>query len=80
MQKLLGVIGGVTGAQQGLLVAFGGINGPARQLLTNQQFRVKVWDTDELIDNLLAVFDRINPEIRSEIPLQQVWTLSSGSE
>jgi restriction system protein len=80
VQKLLGVIGGVTGAQQGLLVAFGGINGPARQLLTNQQFRVKVWDTDELIDNLLAVFDRINPEIRSEIPLQQVWTLSSGSE
>ena len=41
---------------------------------------LKVWDTDELIDNLLAVYDRINPEIRSEIPLQQVWTLSSGSE
>lgn len=80
VQKLLGVIGGVTGAQQGLLVAFGGINGPAKQLLTNQQFRVKVWDTDELIDNLLQVFDRINPEIRSEIPLQQVWTLASASE
>ena len=80
VQKLLGVIQGVNDAQQGLLVAFGGINGPARQLLTNQQYRVKVWDTDELIDNLLAVYDRINPEIRSEIPLQQVWTLASASE
>ncbi len=80
VQKILGVIGGVSGTQQGLLVAFGGINGPAKQLLTNQQYRVKVWDTDELIYNLLAVYDRINPEIRSEIPLQQVWTLASASE
>jgi restriction system protein len=80
VQKLLGVIGGVTGAQQGLLVAFGGINGPAKQLLTNQQFRVKVWDTDELIDNLLSVFDRIDEDIASEIPLQRVWTLSNGVE
>lgn len=80
VQKLLGVIGGVTGAQQGLLVAFGGINGPAKQLLTNQQFRIKVWDTDELIDNLLAVFDKLGEDIASEIPLQRVWTLSRGLE
>jgi restriction system protein len=80
VQKLLGVIGGVTGAQQGLLVAFGGINGPAKQLLTNQQFRIKVWDTDELIDNLLAVFDKLDEDIASEIPLQRVWTLSRGLE
>jgi len=80
VQKLLGVVGGVTGAQQGLLVAFGGINGPAKQLLNNQQFRIKVWDTDELIDNLLAVFERLDPEIASEIPLQRVWTLSTASE
>ena len=80
VQKLLGAIGGVTGAQHGLLVAFGGINGPAKQVLNNQQFRVKVWDTDELIDNLLAVFENLNEDIASEIPLQRVWTLSPGLE
>jgi restriction system protein len=80
VQKLLGVVGGVTGAQQGLLVAFGGINGPARQLLNNQQFRIKVWDTDELIDNLLVVFERLDPVIASEIPLQRVWTLAAGND
>jgi restriction system protein len=80
VQKLLGVIGGVTGAQQGLLVAFGGINGPAKQLLNNQQFRVKVWDSDELVENLLEVFLELDPEVASEIPLQRVWTLSVSQE
>lgn len=80
VQKLLGVIGGVTGAQQGLLVAFGGINGPAKQLLNNQQFRVKVWDSDELVENLLEVFVELDPDITSEIPLQRVWTLSVSQE
>jgi restriction system protein len=80
VQKLLGAIGGVAGAQQGLLVAFGGINGPAKQLLNNQQFRVKVWDTDELIDNLLDVFENLDVDVASEIPLQRVWTLSGGLE
>jgi restriction system protein len=80
VQKLLGVIGGVTGAQQSLLVAFGGINGPAKQLLNNQQFRVKVWDSDELVENLLEVFIELDPDIASEIPLQRVWTLSVSQE
>ncbi len=80
VQKLLGAIGGVTGAQQGLLVAFGGINGPAKQVLNNQQFRVKVWDTDELIDHLLDVFEKLDEDVASEIPLQRVWTLSTGLE
>jgi restriction system protein len=80
VQKLLGVIGGVTGAQQGLLVAFGGINGLAKQLLNNQQFRVKVWDSDELVENLLEVFLELDPEVASEIPLQRVWTLSVSQE
>ncbi len=80
VQKLLGAIGGVTGAQHGLLVAFGGINGPAKQVLNNQQFRVKVWDTDELIDHLLDVFEKLDEDVASEIPLQRVWTLSGGLE
>lgn len=75
VQKLLGALGGITEAQQGLLVAFGGITGPARQLLNNHQFRIKVWDSDRLIDNLLAVFERLRPDIAAELPLQRVWTL-----
>jgi restriction system protein len=63
-----------------LLVAFGGINGPAKQLLNNQQFRVKVWDSDELVENLLEVFIELDPDIASEIPLQRVWTLSVSQE
>lgn len=80
VQKLLGAIGGVTGAQQGLLVAFGGINGPAKQVLNNHEFRVKVWDIDELIVQLLDVFESLNEDITSEIPLQRVWTLAVGLE
>lgn len=79
-QKLLGAVAGVAGAQQGLLVAFGGLNGPAKKELSSHRFRVSVWDTDELIDNLLDVFENLNEDIASEIPLQRVWTLSPGLE
>jgi len=79
VQKLQGAIA-TTGADQGLLVAYGGVNKPARDLLNNQQFKIKVWDADGLIEAMLAVYPRLDGEIRAEIPLKQVWTLVVGDE
>ena len=64
-----------TGADQGLLVAYGGVNKQTRELLGNQQFKIKVWDADGLIEALLASYAKLDGEIAAEIPLKQVWTL-----
>jgi restriction system protein len=74
IQKLQGAIA-TTGADQGLLVAYGGVNKQARELLGNQQFKIKVWDADGLIEALLASYAKLDGEIQAEIPLKQVWTL-----
>ena len=74
IQKLQGAIA-TTGADQGLLVAFGGITKQARELLGNQQFKIKIWDADALIEALLASYQRLGSEVQAGIPLKQVWTL-----
>ena len=62
-----------------MLVALGGVKKPGRDLLTNQRFNIKVWDADALLDNLFEVYDHLKSDIRNQIPMQRVWTMSSGA-
>jgi len=76
VQRLQGAMG-TTGAEQALLVAFGGVNKAAGELLNNQQFRVKVWDADTLVEVLIQVYERLESEIQELIALRRIWTLAS---
>ena len=62
-------------ADQGLLVAWGGITKQAEQLLAQQYFRVRVWTAQDLLEALFRNYERVSEEIRSEIPLKRVWSL-----
>jgi restriction system protein len=66
------------GADQGLLVAWGGLSKPAREALKNQQLRVRVWEAAEVIDAVLRNYDRLPEEIRTAVPLRRVWMLSDA--
>lgn len=79
IQRLQGAMG-TLGAEQALLVAYGGVNKPASELLTNQQFKVKVWDVDDVLNMLLDCYDSIDPTVREMIPLKNVWTLTNPGE
>ncbi|MFI7514080.1 restriction endonuclease [Micromonospora echinofusca] len=74
VQKLQGALSS-HGADQALLVAWGGLNGNAQALLINQHFRIRVWDADDLIDAVCRNYLRLPDEIRAELPLKQVWVL-----
>jgi len=76
IQRLQGALG-TTAAEQALLVAFGGVNKAAGELLTNQQFKVKVWDADALVDALLLEYPRLDSSIQELIPLRSIWTLAN---
>ena len=63
------------GAEQALLVAWGGVNNAARRELRNQFFRVRVWDADHLLKAVLRNYDRLSEDLRADLPLKRIWSL-----
>jgi restriction system protein len=62
-------------ADQGLLVAWGGINGPAQREVRTDRLTLRVWDADEIVNRLLIAYDRLPDAMRARIPLKQAWVL-----
>lgn len=58
---------------QGLLVAWGGVTAPARKTVLDNYFRVRVWDSAELLKQILAYYPKLPEEIRADLPLKQIW-------
>jgi restriction system protein len=62
-------------ADQGLLVAWGGITKDARSEIRKDRLTMRVWDADDLIDQVFEVYDRLPEPLRLAIPLKQAWVL-----
>lgn len=75
VQQLSGNIANHHGADQGLLVAWGGLTKPAKDVALPQRFRIRVWTAKEVIDALLRVYPLLPERVRLQIPLSQVWVL-----
>jgi restriction system protein len=78
VRELHGVLA-THGAEQALLVAWGGVNKVARQELKNQFFKVRVWGADDLVAALFRTYGSLDDELRAEIPLKQIWSLVEES-
>lgn len=76
VRELHGVLS-THGAEQALLVAWGGVNRVAQRELRNQFFRVRVWDADDLLDAILRNYDSLDEQWRTELPLKRIWSLAS---
>ena len=63
------------GADQGLLVAWGGINRVAASELSTQRFNLRVWDADDLIESICRNYKRLPEAIRTRLPRRQIWTI-----
>lgn len=66
----------IHGADQGLLVAWGGLTRAARKLLESQRFAIRVWDADEVVAQLQQHYSSLPARVRRELPLKQIWTLA----
>jgi restriction system protein len=64
-------------AEQGLLVSWGGFKPTVLRELPAQFFRVRLWDQQTLIDELVMNYDKIDADIRAEIPLKRIWTIAT---
>ena len=75
LNQLVGTMQNVQ-AEQGLLVSWGGFKGSVDKETPQQFFRVRFWDQDDVIDELLRLYEDLPEEMRSEIPLKRVWAVS----
>jgi restriction system protein len=39
-------------------------------------FILRLWDADDLIDEMCAVYERLPQSLQSEVPLEPVWALT----
>lgn len=63
------------GADYGLIVTWAGLSKQARDALRHQRFRVKVWDSSDVVDAVLRNYERLPENITSRLPLRRVWML-----
>lgn len=74
IRQLHGVIS-THGADQGLLVAWGGVNKVAAKELATQRFNLRVWDANDLVDSVFRNYTVLPATITAKLPLRQIWVL-----
>lgn len=79
LDQLLGTMQNVQ-ADQGLLVCWGGFKKTILDELPRLFFKVRMWDQNDLIDHFLANYDKLDEDLRAELPLKRIWTVASAEE
>lgn len=79
LDQLIGVMQNVN-AEQGLLVSWGGFKSSIEKERATQFFRVRLWDADELVDEILEHYDKLPADIRADLPLRRIWVPSYADD
>ncbi|EKN3395853.1 restriction endonuclease [Yersinia aldovae] len=74
VDKLLGAMSKFN-ANHGLFVAWGGFKQHVQRDMASSFFRLRLWSQDQLLDQLFAVYDKLDDELKAQLPLKRVWTV-----
>ena len=77
VQQFLGTMSSLD-SDQGLLVAWSGITQQAKATLLNHQFKVRVWEASDVIEQLLESYSNLDSDIKERLPLKQLWVLQKS--
>jgi restriction system protein len=72
--ELLGVVSKLA-SQQGLLVSWGGFTNVVKSDAKKEFFRIRLWDQDGLVDAVQQNYERLDDEIKADIPLKRIWVM-----
>jgi len=67
-------------ADQGLLVSWSGFTSSLEKEAKDDFFVIRLWDAGDLIDALFENYDRLDEELRAELPLMRIWALVREQE
>lgn len=79
VDKLLGAMTKFN-ADEGLFVAWGGFKGNVQKELATQFFRLRLWTRKELLEQLFEQYDRLDEDLKAELPLKRVWMVAAQEE
>lgn len=63
------------GANQGLLVSWGGFTKAVIDESRLSFFSVRLWDSDQLIKAIFKNYDKLSDSLQAELPLKRIWAL-----
>lgn len=67
-------------AEQGLFVSWSDFKPTVYKEVPVQFFKVRLWNQNNLIEQILDNYDKLDQDIRAEIPLKQIWTIATSEE
>lgn len=79
VDKLLGAMTKFN-ADEGLFVAWGGFKANVQRDLASQFFRLRLWTRKELLEQLFEQYDRLDEDLKAELPLKRVWMVAAQDE
>ncbi len=76
VDKLLGAVGKFN-AQEGLFISWSGFKSNVQKELAASFFRVRLWSQKELLEQLFVYYERLDEDIKAELPLKRIWTVAA---
>jgi len=62
-------------ADYGLLVSWSGFTNDALREARGNFFNIRLWDSDDLLEAIFRHYERLDADIKAELPLKKIWTL-----
>jgi restriction system protein len=63
------------GAEQGLLVSWGGFKTSVVTEARRLYFEIRLWDADDVLAALFETYEKLPEDIKADLPLKRVWVL-----
>jgi restriction system protein len=79
LRELQGVMSAF-GADLGLVVAWGGYRGSVEKEAARQFFKIRLWDSSDLVSMLQTYYEQLPDDIQAELPLKRIWALVPEEE
>ncbi len=79
VDKLLGAVSKF-GAQEGLFVSWSGFKPNVFKEMAPSFFKVRLWTQKELLEAIFANYERLDEDLKAELPLKRVWTVAAQGE
>lgn len=76
LDQLIGTMSNFN-ADYGLLVSWSGFKSSVMREIPNQFFRVRLWDSSKIIEQLFENYDLLSDDIKADIPLKRIWMLNN---
>lgn len=79
INKLIGAVA-TFGAEQGLFVSWSGYRRGVTKTFASSFFRVRLWTQVDVLEQLFAQYDKLDEEIKAELPLKRIWTVAAQDD